>query len=299
MSYQITQTTRGARGGVLTTGLGLALMLGAGLSAQAGEATNGLVKADTSISLAFDFIGNGFRVLKLDFDVRLSGDTYQGSSRVKTKGLGAFFANMTTKTAVSGTIKSVGLLPEKFGMTTKTSKKKRKYLLNWARDGRISVKRTKPPRDYKLKAINEKLSAGMPDPMTAIIDSSLFQYDRPCSGNYKVFDGKEVYALKFSFRGKDVIGKSAKGAYRGEAFVCDALYTPIAGLSHKKMAKYRKDPIPPLQIWMAPVRTKTFAKPLLVPVKVKAEIDWISTVGYLRKATVNGKALNDQSYAKR
>jgi len=297
MSYQVTQIA--ATAGRTIMAAGVALTLGAVTTAEAGDARNGIVKADTAVSLAFDFVSSGFRLLTLDFELGLSGDRYRASSVIKTKGIGSFISKMKTQSAVSGIIKSVGLLPEKFGMTIKTSDKKRKYLLNWAKDGTISVKRTKQPREYKVKEMDAATTAGMPDPMTVIISAALFQHDRPCTGSYKVINGKEVYALKFTLRGKDKIGKKAKGAYRGEAYLCDVLYTPIAGLSRRKMAKFRSDPMPPMQIWMAPVQTETLSRPLLLPVKVNAEIDWVSTAAYLRKGTVNGKPLNSKSYAKR
>ncbi len=276
-----------------------ATVLLAGNPAHAQQSASGPVKANTAISLAYDFIGNGFKILRLKFEIALAKDGYTASTSIRTKGVGAWLSSMKSDSMVKGVVKPAGLLPQMFGMRTRRSDKKRTYDLKWAKDGTITITRSKKMSDYKARAIEAAVMPGMSDPITALMMMSLFRADTPCDGNYRVVNGKEVFSLKVSLAGKDKIRKSDGGAYRGDAYVCDIVYTPLAGLSRKKMAAFRNKPIPPIRVWMAPVRAATFDKPMLIPVKVRATINWVRAVAYMRKGTINGRPLNAQSQASR
>jgi len=253
----------------------------------------GAVSAPTAINLVYDFHGNGFRILRLKFNVELGRDVYEAGTVMKSKGLASLFSRTKTIANVAGRLSGRRLLPQRFEMRSK-----KKFELSWARDGKIKVERNYELDAFKARAIAENVKPGMPDPITALLSAAVFDKDKPCASRHRVYNGKEIFALNYRLLGRDTLNGDRAGAYRGPAYVCEIAYQPIAGLSERKMKERVKEPLGPFKIWMAPVAAKSLADPLLLPVRIEARINWIDTVAKLRRGSINGTPLMERDHAR-
>lgn len=285
-----------AAGGTLVLVLAAALLAGA---AHAQDAEDGPVRSDTRIHLTYDFHGKGLRLMRLKMAIDLDAAQYEASSEAETKGLIDLFAGARNASRVSGRIRRLGLLPQRFAMVSEKGSDTKRFKLAWARDGAIDARRSYSLDPYKAESIEANVRPGMPDPLTALLQGALFNAERPCSASHRVYNGKQIFGLRYRLLGDDRLGDNHEGAYRGPAHVCEIDYVPVGGYSRSKMKEFARELQRPFRIWMAPVEAETLNGTILIPVKIEARIDGVDTVAYIREGRINGNALNGQSYAKR
>src|SRR5690606_22642751 len=131
---------------------------------------------------------------------------------------------------------------------------KRHLTVTWDEGRAASTVRSYDLSNSKSKSLKKALKPGMPDPVSALLQATLFDAARPCESSFTVYDGKHVFELTYSYHGRARI-KSGNGLYSGQAYKCTLTYTPIAGLSKKKMKRARQEPQQPFTIWLAPFKS--------------------------------------------
>ncbi len=276
-----------------TPRLGLAIVVASATALiSAAELTPATAQDPEQINLDYDFYGNGIRVLTLGFDASMQDNNYSVRYALKTKGLASLFAAGTTTAISKGRILDDSIRAENFESVSKGKKGRREITVAW--DGKQTPKTVRSYDLGKRKsgAIAKVLKPDFPDPISAMLQATLFDAGKPCQSSFTVYDGKHVFELNFSYIGRDNVLPSSSGVYSGPAYKCKLTYKPIAGLSKKKMKKARKEPQPPFTIWMAP-----FAAPgrddgaLLIPVRATGRLKWANLDIYLRKGKATGAPL--------
>ena len=233
----------------------------------------------------------GVQMLKMSYDASLSEGAYRSSAAVKTKGLAGLFSDYKMDLMAMGAVSGNDARPSRFTSHAEKKDNNKTIELSW-RDG-------KPPTvDPSLDSDDKRflagaVTAGLIDPLSMVMRMTALQTGQPCRTVERVFDGKEVYDLRFELNGKVTIGSGDGGRYRGQAYKCSVIYTPVAG---RAAAKAKKKGLAPqkFDIWFAPARAGTDGA-LFIPVLATGKLKGFSFVAYASKAAVDGVPLASDS----
>lgn len=267
----------GAAGAVLAAGM----MMGAAKSF-----------ADDRISLDYDFYGNGIRVLTLGFDVSLRDGSYSARYALRTKGLASVFSKGTTLATAKGRLDAGRPDPLEYGARIRNSNGKREITVTWPGEEALPVTR----RSYSLGkrksgSIAKALKPRTADPISAMLGTILGMDGEPCRSADEVYDGKEIFKLKYEYLGIETIPKSANGRFYGPAHKCRLTYEPVAGLSKSKRRRLEDDPIPPFTVWMAPIEASNGKGAYMLPVRATGRMKWANLEVFVRKGNISGNPL--------
>ncbi len=237
----------------------------------------------------------GTRIMEVAYRLDLDKTGYQSSISVDSRGILDLFASMGLDMQGHGRINGADPLPLAFQMGSSKQGKDKEVSVSWA-PGRVPTTQ----RSYRLpgdreRAVADALKTGMPDPLTALLKQGVLAGPHPCAGTERVYNGIEVYDLQFAVDKADTFGVKDGGVYRGPAVKCRITYRPVAGLSDRKMQKYRNDP-PRFDIWFAPVATRTMGI-VYVPVAAAGTLKGNVFTALATRATLAGAPLNARSLA--
>jgi len=241
----------------------------------------------------------GLRVATLRFNLDFDADGYEIQSTMKTKGLVKLFTGAEFQASVQGALRKFSPIPGQFSAVTESSKHgKRQQDITWDGKGVPQDKRSWQIGDYKTGQLDEAVGPGMPDPLSALLGSTLKDGKGLCKGTIRVFDGRTIYDLDYNYLKQDEFGADNPGVYRGEAHHCRIISTPVAGLSEKKWRELKSkgnEGQDTFELWMAPVVATNLNRTIFVPVAAVAEKDGLRSHVYLVGAAISGRALNNQS----
>ncbi len=221
-------------------------------------------------------------ILKMSFDAALTGQSYESSATVKTKGVAGLFSDYQMDLTASGAVSGTRARPAQFTSRAEKKDQSKTLSLSW-QDGKPPTVEPSPDVDDQ-KFLAGSLTASLIDPLSMVVRMTALQADRPCQSVERVFDGKEVYDLRFELEGKVALGSSAQGSYRGEAYKCRVTYVPVAG---RPAAKFKKKGLTPpsFDIWLAPAGGEGN---LFVPVLATGKLKGFSFIAYADKTTIDG-----------
>ena len=241
----------------------------------------------------------GLRVATLRFEIEITKQGYQVQSSMKTKGLLNFISSNKFSASSVGTLKRFTPVPSRYDMETESSSKgKRKHSIVWNANRVPTTTRSWQLGDYKTASLKKTVRANMPDPLTALLAASFQNSDGLCQAKFRVYDGKTVYDLVYSYLKRDDFDADDRGVYRGEAHQCQISYRPVAGLSVKKWQKLerkRNKGRETFVLWMAPVMATNINRTVYVPVGGAARMDGRLTYAHLVSAALSGRPLNELS----
>ena len=136
-------------------------------------------------------------------------------------------------------------------------------------------------------AVASALVADVVDPLAALFRMGMPVDGLPCRGTHRVYDGREVFDLRLSFRKKVSFDSKSSGTYRGIAFECDVTWLPIAGRSVTKgeatSGRYT--------VWFAPALSEVPGGSLLVPIQATGNLNGVQFEAYATKATIDDQRL--------
>lgn len=258
---------------------------------------SGTARGDETINLDYDFYGNGIRVLTLGFDAAVTKKSYEARYALKTKGLASLFSDGTTIAVAQGAVGRGNVTVNRFDSESDNDKGKRQISVKWDQRRNARTVRSYELGSRKSSSIQKALKPGIPDPLSAMLQATLFDAAKPCESSFTVYDGKHVFELSYAFVGRSNVPGDG-GLYSGPAYKCTLTYTPVAGLSKRKMKKARAEPQPPFTIWLAPFKSPGLGQVLLIPVRAEGRMKWANLEIYLRKARVAGSPLSPTELAR-
>ncbi|MGH6874965.1 MAG: DUF3108 domain-containing protein [Aestuariivirgaceae bacterium] len=265
--------------------IGLALAMNLAPPSELGAA-----EADT-ISLNYGIYMGGARVYAISYSASLSSDGYRTSVTMASKGLGKVFSDFRLKMATSGSISSGQPEPQDFMMESSKKDERKKVAMTWEPNGVPKTDRSFKMPEKRAAAVAKALKPEMPDPLTAVLRHALDENSNFCSETLRAYNGAEIYELKLTFLGDDVIRNKGKGVYTGPAHKCRAIFVPIAGYSDNRMRKLLKDP-PSYTLWFAEVKSPATATRFLVPVQAQGKASGHTFAIFASEAQMSGRPLS-------
>jgi len=257
----------------------------------------GEARADETINLDYDFYGNGIRVLTLGFDAAVGRKDYEARYAIKTKGLASLFSDSETVSKSQGSIKGNQVIAARFDSESDNDKGKRQITVTWGKTRLAKTVRSYDIDDDKELAIQKAMKPGVPDPVSAMLQATLFDASKPCESSFTVYDGKHIFELTYAYLGRGKVHLN-NGLFAGQAYKCSLSYRPVAGYSESKMKKAKEEPQPPFTVWLAPFKSPETDKELLIPVRAEGRMKWANLEIYLRKGKVAGSPLTPTGLAR-
>ncbi len=254
---------------VLTAGLGSAWADSAG-------------KIETS----YEVNVRGITVLDIKYTSETSAAGYRSQASIETRGVAAIFSDYRMKMAASGALVDGRTSPAQYKSRSEKKDKTKALEVNWSQ-GAVSASETIKNPETKAE-IDAAVSAGVTDPLTAIFRIGASPSGRPCQAVHRIFDGKEVFELRFSFQGEAMLDDSFPGAYHGKAFECRATYVPVAGRYATKFRKRNEEP-PTYSVWLAPIGEGVAGESRLIPVRATGRLDGMKFEAYASRVKIDGR----------
>jgi len=250
-------------------------------------------EADT-ISLNYGIYMGGARIYAISYSASLSHDGYRSVVTLAPKGMGKMFSDFRLKMVTSGRITSGQPEPEDFVMESSKKEESKKVAITWQTGGVPKANRSFKLPDKRAAAIAKALKPEMPDPLTAVLRHALDEPANLCNETLRAYNGAEIYELKLTFLGDDVIRSKGKGVYTGPAHKCRAVFVPIAGYSDGRMRKLLKKPLS-YTLWFAEVKSPATATRFLVPVQAQGKSSGHTFAIFASEAQMSGQPLSSLS----
>lgn len=254
--------------------------LAALVAAMAAPATAGNV---LDIGYVVDVAGS--TVLKASYHADIGANAFEASLFGKTSGVSNMFSGYKMNLSATGRIAGANFLPGVYGNDRKKKGKKAKSTdVTWQQGGDVTVSYSgdvQPPPVAVAAAIGKAAS----DPLTAILRMANGQQSKPCSGKYRVYDGKDVFDLALAFR-KTITLASASGQ---EGLECKLTWTPVAGVAVDR----GETEVEAYALTLAPVQLAS-GKVLHVPLQVVGKTKGMTVTVSAASVTVDGQAVNPQ-----
>ncbi|MEE9588409.1 MAG: DUF3108 domain-containing protein [Hyphomicrobiaceae bacterium] len=120
------------------------------------------------------------------------------------------------------------------------------------------IKSVYPPiRKKGPVPVSKSHLVGAIDPLSAILALTRAPNGRvkgvnPCKGRIPIFDGKQRFDLKLSYKRKVKLKKSGRSNMPNYAFVCRVNYRPVAGFKRNKLTNYLSK-TNGIELWLTPV----------------------------------------------
>lgn len=248
---------------------------------------SGSARADSGgkIETSYDVNVRGLTVLKIKYSSEISAAGYRSQASIKAKGVVTFFSDYRMTMDSSGAFADGQFSPQQYASRSEKNDKKKTVDLKWSKGALASGHQaTKNP---EIQAdINSALTPGVTDPLTAIFRIGTSSGGNPCRAVHRIFDGKEVFELRFSFKREAVLDDSFPGAYHGKAYECQAIYLPIAGRYATKFRKNKEDP-ETYNVWLAPIGADASGGSQLVPVRATGRLDGMKFEAYASRLKID------------
>jgi hypothetical protein len=256
-------------------------------------------RADSTdlIETSYEVNVSGITVLDVKYRTNISATGYRSQASVKTRGVAKFFSDYLMEIESAGSFVNGQASPSRYTYRREKNDKIKAVELNWY-DGELSKRNRPASKDLDTQAeIDTALSPNAADPLTAIFRIGTSAKASVCQKTQRIFDGREVFDLRFSFKREFAFDDSSPGAYRGAAYECRMTYVPVAGRYATKFRK-RKEAPPTYAVWFAPVGTDVSGGLLLVPVRATGELDGLTFVAYASRVKIDGRPFNQLSLNK-
>lgn len=246
------------------------------------------------VFVKYDFNFGGFNMGGAELTTDFTDTAYAASSKLRTGGLAEAFFKSRYTTSVVGKREDKSIRPVRYDSEFKGVKGKYQLLtIEYRPDTWPMLTRADPPYDKKIKKrpVAEKLKWRTMDPLSAwihMIAGVTADEKQPCGRKVPIFDGVRRYNLELSYEKDDPdfrLGPSwGKALYEGKAYVCKMIYRRIAGFKNKGRESDEL-PIPPLELWVAPIGKSGY----LVPLRVIAHSEYGDVVLIARKIKVKDR----------
>ena len=243
---------------------------------------------------AYEVNVRGVTVLNISYSSEISAAGHRSQASLKTKGVMTVFSDYRMKLAATGGFADGQAVPQRYSSRSEKNDKEKTVELNWSK-GVLSASGRPAAKTPEIQAdIDTALTPAVTDPLTAIFRMGASPGGNPCREVHRIFDGKEVFELRFSFKRDAMIDDSFPGAYHGKAYECQASYVPIAGRYATKFRKNKEEP-QIYVVWLAPVGADTAGGSRLIPVRATGRLDGLKFEAYANRLEVNGRPFKTSS----
>lgn len=266
---------------------GAALLALASLAVAAPASAQRPAGEGYAVRLEYEFTVGGARVFRAGGDLRFEGGRYLVDTDFNKEGLAAAFSStFNGRNRAWGTFGPAGVSPASGWSWIQFKNKVRTWMVGYTGAGSFSEKHDPQLAVKAHKAVTPEQKNGAFDPLTATM-TAVFTGASACDRTYPIFDSKRRFDVTLSRLRTETLKPAEVSVARGEAVVCAARMTRIAGYDEEDLRKnaYEKDPP---KLWLAAVDG------LDRPIPVKMEMATSFGVVHGRLKSVTRRALSPE-----
>tara|TARA_B100000686_G_scaffold340401_1_gene416039 strand:- start:160 stop:1005 length:846 start_codon:yes stop_codon:yes gene_type:complete len=227
---------------------------------------------DDQINLRYDIKSLGLKIAKLDFEVNFGEAKYFSNATVQTQGIGDLFSNSIWTFSSRGVLSKNDIQPKFYNNHIETKKGVGHVSIVY-RNGKHNILARPEIKENKLIRLYEQLNAQTIDPISSMIEMSMYHSKDVCTGEWEVTDGRRIFSIQFE--------------QIQEENICSAKFIPLVGFSDKEMKKYEDNPVPLFILELMKITIKDEFI-FLIPISINAR-EGISGSINLVELTINGK----------
>ena len=229
---------------------------------------------DDQINLTYDIKSLGLKIARLDFEVNFGEAQYFSNATVQTQGIGDLFSNSIWTFSSRGTLSKNDIQPKFYNNHIET-KKGIGHVSIVYRNGKHNILARPEIKDEKLIRLYDQLNEQTIDPISSMIEMSMYHNKDVCTGEWQVTDGRRIFAIQFE--------------QIPEENICTAKFIPLIGFSDKEMKKYEDNPAPLFLIDLIKITIREDFV-FFIPIRINAS-EAISGSIELVDLSINGKSV--------
>lgn len=220
--------------------------------------------------------------VKLSLDV--TGDAAHAKARIRTAGMSRAFSEFGATAEAETRLGDSSPEPVSYKITRDQSDLRKVTTVTWS-GGAPSYDPPMKNEERRAK-LDAALAGGVIDPVTAVLRMGTVG-ESPCPSTHEVFDGREVFELALTDKGRGKLDDDA-AAWKGEVQHCSVRWTPIAG-----RAKDKGVPGDSYDVAFAPVAELANGRKLWLPVEMSGKLKGLNFKGYITKVKDGAASVAD------
>ncbi|MEI7599609.1 MAG: DUF3108 domain-containing protein [Aestuariivirga sp.] len=212
--------------------------------------------------------------VKLSLDV--AGEQVHAKARIRAAGVSRAFSEFSATAEGEALFGGTAPEPLSYKITRDQSDNRKVTTVSW----QAGAPSYDPPlKNAERRArLDAALAGGVVDPVTAVLRMGTVG-ESPCPSTHQVFDGREVFELALTDKGKSTLDTDGV-AWKGEVQNCSVRWTPIAG-----RAKDKGVPGDSYDVAFAPVAELDNGRKLWLPVQMSGKLKGLGFTGYMTKVS--------------
>ena len=151
---------------------------------------------DDQINLTYDIKSLGLKIARLDFEVNFGEAQYFSNATVQTQGIGDLFSNSIWTFSSRGTLSKHDIQPKFYNNHIETKKGVGHVSIVY-RNGKHNILARPEIKDEKLIKLYDQLNEQIIDPISSMIEMSMYHNKDICTGEWQVTDGRRIFAIQF------------------------------------------------------------------------------------------------------
>ncbi|MBL8790362.1 MAG: DUF3108 domain-containing protein [Rhizobiales bacterium] len=250
------------------------LVAGFSVATLAAAAVPQAAQAGNLLELAYVVDVAGATVLRANYRADIGAERYEATLSGKTSGMSTVFSGYKMNLSANGKVDTTGFRSVLYENDRKKSGKKKKSTdVLWQPDGTVTIN-----KEGENQAVPQKIAATLgdaaSDPLTAVLKMANSQKDKPCSGKFRVYDGKDVFDLSLT------LDKAKE-----QKIKCQLTWTPIAGDAVEKGEKAES-----YALSLAPI-TLSSGLTLHVPLQIVGKSNGLTVTVSAASVNVDGREM--------
>jgi hypothetical protein len=251
-------------------------------------------QASDKIVANYEVKVNGVTMLEIKYGAEISSSGYQTRASIDTAGVASIYSGYQAKMEASGAFEGAVAAPQSYRSTADKNDKKKRIELHWS-DGVVPQQVNRTNRNPEIQAdVDNALKPGAVDVLTAILKLGANSGNGACNSSQRIFDGDDVYDLRFGPAKKVTIDHDQQGVYQGAAYQCQMSYRPVAGRAAIKFKKKNSDP-QVFSVWFASIKSDALGQAVMLPVLATGELGGWKFAAYADRFRIDGQSINEAS----
>ena len=153
---------------------------------------------DDQINLTYQVKSLGLKIAKVDFEVNFLESQYFSTAIIETQGIGDIFSNSSWTFSARGILKETHISPKFYNNHIET--KKGIGHISIVYRGKYHNILARPEMKYlKELELYRNLNPNIIDPLSSILEMSMYPPNEICTGEWKVTDGRRIFLIKYEF----------------------------------------------------------------------------------------------------
>ncbi len=232
---------------------------------------------DEQLNLSYDVKSLGLKIAKLDFEINFNQAQYFSNVVIETQGIGDFFSSSVWSFSARGVLKSNDIQPKFYNNHIETKKGVGHVSIVYKNDKQNIL--TRPVlTEEKYKALMDNIDNEVIDPISTLLEISMYHPDDVCTGYWEITDGRRIFSVELNKVDID------------DSTLCYATYKPLVGFTDREMEKYRDKPTPPFLINFVKITLKN-KYVFLIPTSISITEGASGSVD-LTSLKINGEFVN-------